>query len=336
VSDSLSIIIPVYNGEEWIAQTIEHLERAVAKAGLEHAEFVIVDDGSSDRTSSVVEALHTGLPLTFIKQPNQGRFLARLHGLEAAKGETALLIDLRVFIDEDALAFVFEEMGRDPAKLVWNGHPRTASSAKPWTRFWNPITFIAWRRYLGNPRLTSFGVDDFDHFPKGTGLFIAPVAELLELCEQFDSNYDDISKASDDTLLIKPLAERHRINIAPQFGAVYFPRDSFADFLRHSYFRGTTFVDGHLRPGQRFNRLFWTASGAGLVLAVFGMRRPRLAAKATVVSVGVLPVGLASAGVAPGDAASFTALLPAFGVTYGAGIIRGLFMRSRAKRRATA
>ena len=336
VLPSLSVVIPVYNARSWVHGTVERVETALDRAGWGDAEIVLVDDGSTDGSDQAIAELECRHRPVVVSQANQGRFPARLHGLEAASGEFVLLLDVRVHVDPDALVFLADRLVGEPERRVWNGHVRTAVSWKPWTRFWNPITFVAWHRYLHRPADTSFGTEDFDHYPKGTGFFFAPREQLLELCTGFESSFDDISMASDDTLLLKPLAASDRINIAPEFGAVYHPRDDLRSFARHTYFRGTTFVDGHLRPGSRFNRIFWTSLAVASVPLLIALRRPRQSAAAAGAGLAVLPLGLRAAGVPLADGASFAVLLPAFSVTYAAGILRGFVLRRTARRTTPA
>ena len=52
----LSIVIPSYNEEESITETIEEIEKALEKKGIEH-EILVINDNSSDNTIEVLEAL---------------------------------------------------------------------------------------------------------------------------------------------------------------------------------------------------------------------------------------------------------------------------------------
>jgi glycosyltransferase involved in cell wall biosynthesis len=59
VSDRLSVFIPAYNEEGNIEATVRELSLALAKRAVEY-EIIIVNDGSSDRTAGIIEALAAG------------------------------------------------------------------------------------------------------------------------------------------------------------------------------------------------------------------------------------------------------------------------------------
>ncbi len=56
---------------------------------------------------------------------------------------------------------------------VWNGHVHVHAD-NALGDFWRLLAELAWRDYFDNPRTTSFGLSEFDRFPKGTTCFLAP------------------------------------------------------------------------------------------------------------------------------------------------------------------
>lgn len=269
----LSVVIPAYNASTWLKQTIGYTVRAITKAGIRHFEIIIVDDGSSDDTSVVAQEIAKAQPKSNIKvlaHKNSGRFLTRKRGVEAARYTRILFVDVRTWIDEGALAFLLKQLGKHPERTIWNAHINVAKKGNIIARFGDAITQIGWRRYFANPRLTSFGIDDFDHYPKGTGLFTVPTSVVKEAIRWFESTTKDIKNSSDDTLLMRHIAENHRIWISPDYAGTYFARTTFLAFIKHTYHRGKFFVDGFLHRGTRF---FWP-------LIVFLVMSPLLAVMA--------------------------------------------------------
>ncbi len=83
----ISVIIPVYNGEYFIADAIQ----SVLDQNYDPLEIIVVDDGSTDKTKKVV--LQFGNKIIYHKKENGGVASARNKGLELAKGEFIAFID---------------------------------------------------------------------------------------------------------------------------------------------------------------------------------------------------------------------------------------------------
>ena len=81
----VSVIIPGYNGEAFIAETIQ----SVLAQTLPVSEIILVDDASSDDTGKVAAALG----VTVIRQENTGVSGARNTGVRAAKQPWVCLLD---------------------------------------------------------------------------------------------------------------------------------------------------------------------------------------------------------------------------------------------------
>jgi glycosyltransferase involved in cell wall biosynthesis len=322
---TLSVVIPAYNAAADIGETLEALAASLGHAPAFDPEVVLVDDGSTDGTPAAARETWTSpIPLRIVSQENRGRFMARLAGLEAATGDWVLLLDSRVSLHRESLAHLAQQV--DLGEEVWNGHVLLRTEGNPYGAFWKVLVEIAWNDYLGDPRPTSFGSADFDRYPKGTGCFFARRELLLESVAAFRSRYPDLRLVSDDTALIRWIAERERIHLAPAFGCDYRPRSTLGSFFRQGVYRGTTFVDGHLRPESRFFAGAVAFYPLSMVLARALLRRPALvpaAAAAGGLAAGAVAV---SAGCAPSEARAFGALAPVYAVAHGAGMWRGLGM----------
>jgi glycosyltransferase involved in cell wall biosynthesis len=86
----VSVVVPAFNAEETIRETLE----SVSRQSYEHLEIIVVDDGSTDGTCDVVEALRArDSRLRLIRQANGGVGAARNAGIAAASGKYIAPID---------------------------------------------------------------------------------------------------------------------------------------------------------------------------------------------------------------------------------------------------
>jgi glycosyltransferase involved in cell wall biosynthesis len=84
----VSILIPAYNAERWIAETID----SALNQTWNKKEIIIVDDGSKDATLQVAKRFESGL-VKVIAQENSGASAARNKALEFAQGDYIQWLD---------------------------------------------------------------------------------------------------------------------------------------------------------------------------------------------------------------------------------------------------
>lgn len=327
----LSVVIPSYNAASWLPETIQKTKNAIEKAALPKYEIIVVDDGSTDDTSDVVKNLQRkNKKIIYLSHPNAGRFLTRKAGLEAAKFKRVLFVDTRTWIDEDALVFLESQLTSHRDRIIWNSHINVAKKGNIIARFGDVLTQVGWRRYFRKPRLVSYGLDDFDYYPKGTGLFTAPTSVLKEAVKWFESVTSDVRNSSDDTLLIRHIATHHRIWLSPQYSGTYFARTTLRGFIKHSYFRGQFFVDGFLRKGTRFYWpiIFFVLASIAILVSILVSPALLLPFIALVFFANIMvSIALLFLWVESRDVIAFFLLSSLFGVCYGVGILRGVLRR---------
>ncbi|MBU0709043.1 glycosyltransferase family 2 protein [Patescibacteria group bacterium] len=92
---NLSIFFPAFNEEENLRQTIETARSILNKLGLANYEIIIINDGSTDRTGEVAEALVNIDPTIRVihHNKNEGYGAALKTGLYAAKYEWIAFTD---------------------------------------------------------------------------------------------------------------------------------------------------------------------------------------------------------------------------------------------------
>ena len=93
-SFTYSIVIPVYNSEEIVGETVDRVVEVFTRAGLRH-QLVLVNDGSQDGSWGVISERASRLPgvvaLDLLK--NYGQHYANLAGLREASGDYVITMD---------------------------------------------------------------------------------------------------------------------------------------------------------------------------------------------------------------------------------------------------
>ena len=89
----ISVMVPAYNEEKNIAQTLQNI-RGVLQQMSPHWDIVVVDDGSRDHTSQVVQSLVESCHVTLVRfSRNFGKENAISAGLSYARGDVVICMD---------------------------------------------------------------------------------------------------------------------------------------------------------------------------------------------------------------------------------------------------
>ena len=124
----ISIIMPVYNGAEFLVNSI----KSVDDQTLKDVELICVNDGSTDNSLDLLNDLSG--KYSFIKvfsQENQGSGKARNYGIENAKGEYIAFLDADdIFVDSNALEELYKVAQKHDADMVGGNLKRINSNNK--------------------------------------------------------------------------------------------------------------------------------------------------------------------------------------------------------------
>ena len=111
----LSVIMPIYNGESYIAAALESA-REQWRDGM---EFVIVDDGSTDRTVAIVRDYADVLPIRLINPGRIGNWVAITNiGLREATGDWACFLHQDNLWLPGRINRLWKEMGTTESALI--------------------------------------------------------------------------------------------------------------------------------------------------------------------------------------------------------------------------
>ena len=114
----ISIIMPVYNVEEYVSKAIE----SVLGQTLREFEFLIVDDGSTDNSGTICdEYALKDKRIKVVHKENGGAPTARNVAIEMAKSKYLYFIDSDDWIEKDYLEKMYKLMIKNDADLVVTG-----------------------------------------------------------------------------------------------------------------------------------------------------------------------------------------------------------------------
>ncbi len=108
----VSVLIPCYNAERWVAQAIES---ALAQTWREK-EIIVVDDGSTDGSLEIIQRF--GDRVRWESGPNRGGNVARSRLLELARGDWLQYLDADDYLLPDKVAKQMEFLSTHPATDV--------------------------------------------------------------------------------------------------------------------------------------------------------------------------------------------------------------------------
>lgn len=116
---NLSVIIPVFNGEKYLATCIESILNQQSKYTI---ELICVDDGSTDNSLQVLDQYLSYANFKVVHQSNRGISAARNRGIEEASGKYLLFVDNDDFIDSDFVEKMLNRAYETNADIVKCGY----------------------------------------------------------------------------------------------------------------------------------------------------------------------------------------------------------------------
>ena len=122
----VSVVIPSYNHERWVGEAV----RSVAEQTLPAGELVVVDDGSTDRSATVVS--ESGFPrLRLVRQENRGAHAAINRGITLSRGEFVTILNSDDELTPERLEHSWGVARTTGAALVVGGVSLIDSAGRP-------------------------------------------------------------------------------------------------------------------------------------------------------------------------------------------------------------
>ncbi|MEL7035258.1 MAG: glycosyltransferase family A protein [Cyanobacteria bacterium J06592_8] len=143
----ISVIIPAYNCDRYVGQAVE----SVLTQTYSDYEIIVIDDGSQDNTSQVLDSYRG--QIRYVYQKNQGVSVARNHGIHLALGEFVAFLDADDLFLEDTLAAQLAVFEVNPnLSIVHSGWRRinqqgeTLMDVQPWETV-QELNLESWLRW---------------------------------------------------------------------------------------------------------------------------------------------------------------------------------------------
>lgn len=115
MNDLVSIVVPIYNVEEYLPRCID----SIAVQSYKNIEIILVDDGSPDKCGEICDKYEAqDNRIKVIHKSNGGLSSARNAGLEIASGNFIVFIDSDDWIDKNYIEVMYNDMISYNADIV--------------------------------------------------------------------------------------------------------------------------------------------------------------------------------------------------------------------------
>lgn len=114
MSAKVSVVIPAYNHERFIEQTVD----SVLNQSHQNLELIVIDDGSTDATGQIVQSF-SDKRLKYVYQENQDAYNALNNGLDLAKGDFVAILNSDDVYSENRLERILQAQKESGAQCLF-------------------------------------------------------------------------------------------------------------------------------------------------------------------------------------------------------------------------
>ena len=150
----ISIVVPLFNEQDSLEELVRQIQHAVAVDGLGSYEVILIDDGSTDKSWSIIERLsqlHSMVHGIRFRR-NFGKAAALAAGFSVAKGQSIVTMDADLQDDPKELVRLIENLGTEYD--VVSGWKQTRYD--PWHKRWPSLVFNGILRRFSRLHLHDF------------------------------------------------------------------------------------------------------------------------------------------------------------------------------------
>jgi cellulose synthase/poly-beta-1,6-N-acetylglucosamine synthase-like glycosyltransferase len=294
----VSFVVPVRNGEEWLAAALDSI---LAQADGRSMEIIVVEDGSTDRSPEILRRYAASAGVTVVPGPRRGAAAALNAGIRQAANPIICQVDQDVILHAGWLTRLTAAL-QDPRVAAAQGYYDTARDASTWARVMGLDLEARYRRMLGR---------EVDHVCTGNTAYRA---EALRAVGAFD---EALGYGYDNDISYRLVDAGHRLVICPDARSTHKWRDGWRTYLIQQYGFGYGRIDlvakhRHRVGGDDLSRLpmmlHAPAMAAALGLAVIAAVLRAAGVNATVPALlaAMLLVGLVTERLIAGGRAAIT------------------------------
>ena len=109
----ISIIVPIYNAEKYIAKCVDSLVNQTKK----ELEFILINDGSTDNTEEIIKT-YKDKRIKYYKNKNQGIGKTRNFGISKSTGKYIMFLDSDDYLSKNACQKMYEKILESNSDLV--------------------------------------------------------------------------------------------------------------------------------------------------------------------------------------------------------------------------